>query len=505
MKRARVEVEGDFNPVYPFDKDDEQDNQDVNSTLPPFLSSNGLTESPAGFLALKTSNPMDFTDKGALTVKTNPPIEVNSSGQLSLKLGSGLTVSGGALQAMGETVSVTAPITKTNGNIGLQLASNPGLQVSNGLKLKVTAPFTLNNNGLNIGVDAPLRIQDNKLQLSTGNGIEVASNRTLAVKLKRTGNNNQGLDFDGVQLVLKLGDGLKLGNTGYVDIRLGNANNCGLQLENGELKFKMGDGLIYGNTGYVDVNVGQGIEINQRKVKVKTAEGLAFDNQNRLKIKCNTPLGFDGTGNLKVGLGDGLYIANDKIFYEAPTLWTTASPQTNANVRSESDNQTTKNAKVQLTLSRCGAMVLGYISVYGTGAPLIPINTGTTTNLRLLLAFDGEGRLVNGNNMLTSSLEVKAGATVNASSGIDRRIFMPNKGSYLNSGSDSGQAHNAIFRKVYLNKDINKTCDLTLTLNENRANGQYSLYFKWTNFSASVNNQTFSTCVTHFVYLGENP
>ncbi|QHR77516.1 fiber [Squirrel monkey adenovirus] len=489
MKRARVDVEGDFNPVYPFDKEDEQDqdnnNPNASSTLPPFMSSNGLTENPQGFLSLKTTSPLGYTDSGSLTVQTKQPLET-TDGQLGLKLGKGFIITDdGSLQSTG--VSIKAPlVAEAGGTIGVGLDSNGaiGLSSNGQLQVRVEYPLYLNSNFIKINVDPPLRIQDRKIQLSTGNGTEV-NNAQIRAKI-----NNQGLQFN---------------NSGQITLNL--ANNKGLTFINNQLAVNAGgNGIVFENNGKLKFNAGNGLAYSGDAIVVKVGNGFKFTefalNYN-LGNGLQTTTGSDSKLLLKTG--PEFTYNNSSLKYEAPTLWTTASPQINASVRSETDNQTTKNAKVQLTLSRCGAMVLGYISVYGAGAPLIPLNTGTTSNLRLLLAFDGEGRLINSNSMLTSSLEVKAGATVNASSGIDRRLFMPNKGAYLSSGSNSGQAHNVIFKKVYINKDLNKYCDMTLVLNENKATGQYSLYFKWDNFSSGVNNETFSTSITHFAYLGENP
>ncbi|ALE30447.1 fiber-1 [Simian adenovirus 19] len=111
MKRTKIDE--DFNPVYPYDA---ESSPSVPFVTPPFVASNGFTESPAGVLALRY----------------NQPLYMNN-GALSLKTGGGFTQTNGTLHI---NVDSTKGLELTNSQIAVKL--------ENDLKFSPNGKITLN-------------------------------------------------------------------------------------------------------------------------------------------------------------------------------------------------------------------------------------------------------------------------------------------------------------------------------------------------------------------------
>nr|APD78445.1 fiber [Simian adenovirus 13] len=129
MKRARAVTE-DFNPVYPYDTP--TGGNVAPFVTPPFVSPDGLQESPPGTLSLNIKSPLTITNH-----------------QLDIKLGNGLSISSkGELEA-NSTTAVTAPITNTNNIIGLSYSDGLTLE-QNFLKVNLGSGLTFENQSITL-------------------------------------------------------------------------------------------------------------------------------------------------------------------------------------------------------------------------------------------------------------------------------------------------------------------------------------------------------------------
>lgn len=214
MKRTRVDE--DFNPVYPYDTTSTPTVPFIN---PPFVSSNGLQESPPGILSLNYADPLTITN-----------------GKLSVKLGNNVALTNGALST---TTTVNPPITNDNNAIGLN----------------TSPPLTTDANRLTLATQAPLQVSDGRLALNLGNGL-ATSNQSLTVKTTGAiGFNNQG------SLQLSAGGGMRVNGTQlilHVDYPFEAINQLtlriaqGLEITNeGKLKVKLGTGLTFDSSGNI--------------------------------------------------------------------------------------------------------------------------------------------------------------------------------------------------------------------------------------------------------------
>uniref|UniRef100_A0A679A5F7 Fiber-1 n=1 Tax=simian adenovirus 2 TaxID=38418 RepID=A0A679A5F7_9ADEN len=80
MKRTRVDE--DFNPVYPYNT---EPTPSAPFVTPPFVSSNGLMESPSGVLSIRYTQPITVVNN-SLSLKTGNGLSVSSDGKLQIAI-----------------------------------------------------------------------------------------------------------------------------------------------------------------------------------------------------------------------------------------------------------------------------------------------------------------------------------------------------------------------------------------------------------------------------------
>ena len=228
MKRTRLE--DSFNPVYPYEAD--SSTPSVPFVAPPFVSSEGLEESPPGVLSLKYT----------------APITTDAKGQLTLKLGNNISVVDGALSAA--VPSVFPPLTNTNNTLTLATAA-PLTTNSNSLALAITSPLTLTNNSLTVALANPLQVQNGNIQLRLTNlsGLTIR-NDGLALNAgwgtSIAGNNELTINFANPLSIYENGS-----NVGKLYVKIGQ----GLQLQSdGSITAKLGSGLTFNSNGAIQVS-----------------------------------------------------------------------------------------------------------------------------------------------------------------------------------------------------------------------------------------------------------
>ncbi|AGK27152.1 IV-1 [Baboon adenovirus 3] len=232
MKRTRIDE--DFNPVYPYDS---TTTPTVPFIAPPFVSSNGLQESPPGMLSLNYADPIT-TNNGKLTVKLGNNLSLSSDGAIT------------------SATAVTDPLTNNGGTIGLALSA-PLTTTSTGLGISISPPITLSNNALNISLGNGLTSSSNSLaiktsgaigfdnqgnlRLNTGGGMRLAGDRLIL---------DVNYPFNGdPKLSLRIGKGLYLQNNQDLAVLLG--SRSGLDFSGNNLVVKLGSGLAFDNNGAI--------------------------------------------------------------------------------------------------------------------------------------------------------------------------------------------------------------------------------------------------------------
>ncbi|ALE30412.1 fiber-2 [Simian adenovirus 16] len=185
MKRAR----SGFNPVYPYPPYDPPI-----FITPPFTTSQGFQESPAGVLALKLGSGLLIDEQGEITAtyrETRAPL-ADSEGTLFLMYSSPFT-------------------TTSNGSLSLQ-AQHP-LQVgASSLLLLTTPPIAVGSSGLTLNLGQGLEVQNSQLSLLVGDGLK------LQDSLQANPDSTKGLENSNGLLAAKLGSGLQFSDTGAITL-----------------------------------------------------------------------------------------------------------------------------------------------------------------------------------------------------------------------------------------------------------------------------------------------
>ncbi|SMG83459.1 fiber [Bottlenose dolphin adenovirus 1] len=292
MKRARPSTDLDL--VYPFDAK-------FPIIVPPFID-------PDGGIG-------PVPPDGNLGLKTKYPIFVNTKNEIDLKYGQGLTVQNNALTlatplpiTTTEPLSITTTSKKTtinfnydeaaflitNKKFSIKLAVDGGLEINQGLRLKLPLP---------ISVTPPLKITSgNQTQLSIlldPNTFEL-NNDTLTLKLLQNGGlaKNNGLQLI-KPLPITATSPLQISNlTGNSNILLNIGNS--LQTVTGALNVKLADSslssTITGLKVQLKVNGGlqttaTGLEVIPNSIiKIDPAGGLENNPTTGLKLKVPLPL-----------------------------------------------------------------------------------------------------------------------------------------------------------------------------------------------------------------------
>lgn len=519
MKRARVE-EG-FNPVYPYGAD-----QSGVLVAPPFVGSDGLQEDPPGVLSLKIERPLTFSDTRALALAIGRGLEVNNGfleatvnrltatspleyteGVMSLNTGDTLKVENGVLQT---SLTASSPLSLasnvmslltgnglsvSNGRLNLNLqASTPLSMTDNQISLNYTAPLsttdsnlalsyisplTVSNSSLGLNYTAPLNVSNGQLGLAIAAPMQV-SNSNLTIRL----NSSSGLRVAGSGLQIQAGWGIQIARNNDITLKRqdpiaiyeSGSNEGILYLKkdadmftinnSGELQLRIAtNSCLVFNSG-LQVNVGNGLEKNNNQINVKLGNGISFDSNNALQVNLST---------------------------QNPTMWTTLSPQENVCIKNAVGTETANNAKMTLSLTKVGPMVMGLVSVVATGAPINNISVDRATTV---ITFNGNGEIQSG----ISQFGVKNGNNIDTSSNVSKVQFMPNTTAYP-QGNNADIAASYIQVDGFLNKLRTKPCPLIIVLNGEA--DPFSIRFIWQLESYKNNGNTLTTSTYAFSYFSQ--
>lgn len=430
-----------------------------------------------GKLSLSTSGAL-HVEQGKLILKAAHPFSSNTA-ELELKLGDGLGLDSNnalyvtALQQPGN-FTISPPLNISNNTLSIDLQSP--LTINNSeLAVQTVSPLSTSQAGLELNFNSPLIVKNNKLDIQTSapltsstTGLALDINSPLTIK-------NSKLDIQTLAPITINNDSLSLAINAPLSVQNGNLNLnvlSPLSIENSALRLGIGMGLI-GAIDTIRVNTGAGLTINNNAVDIKYGKGMEID---------------ASTNNLQPKIGTGLVFDNDSIAIDPNyqnqdyTLWTTQDPSPNADIGSF------KTAKLWLTLTRAGDIVLGVVSIKGLAAPATTI--GPSHNIRL--AFDNSGSLVDFASNFSGTWGFKKGISVDPSSPLDPKKLMPNSVIYPRNQSD---AHNTIIQQCQIG-DING--ELKIGLNYANTNG-YSLDFTWSVSS----QQPFNASIVNFSYTPE--
>uniref|UniRef100_A0AAU6S544 Adenovirus fiber protein n=1 Tax=Pipistrellus pipistrellus adenovirus TaxID=3140007 RepID=A0AAU6S544_9ADEN len=237
-RRARA-IPSDFDPVYPYEK------EDFVISAPFVNTDRGLTTDPPGFVAIKAKPPLSFDNQGNL-------ILVGGSSGVSIDSKKGLGKSGNTIFA-----KVAEPaIFDQAGNITIGVDESRGLAISGGkLTARVHGPISydpngyimleydntkgleVNNNQLGLKVDpAALTFTQGMLTLAPGAGPQQIQVDT-----------SKGLTMTGNVISAKVHGPISFERNGYIALEYDNTK--GLSVENNKLFVKTLAPLTVSNNG----------------------------------------------------------------------------------------------------------------------------------------------------------------------------------------------------------------------------------------------------------------
>lgn len=306
----------------------------------PFSTSTGTlrlqSAAPLGIaeqtLKLLFANPL-YLQNNFLTLAIERPLAITDAGKLAMQLSPPLQTTDTGL-----TLQTSAPLTVSNGNLGLAI-KRPLIVQDNNLFLDFRAPLRLFNSDpvLGFNFDTPLAVRNEALTVNTGRGLTVS--------------------YDG--LILNLGKDLRFDNN-TVSVAL----SAALPLQyTDQLRLNVGAGLRYNP-------VSKKLDVNPNQNK-----GLTWEND-YLIVKLGNGLGFDVYGNITLS----------PQATTPDTLWTTADPSPNCSVYTDLD------AKLWLSLVKCGGMVHGSIALQALKGTLLNV---TDPSVTIILHFNDNGVRIN--------------------------------------------------------------------------------------------------------------
>ncbi|ABK35058.1 fiber-1 [human adenovirus 52] len=215
-------------------------------------------------------------------------------------------------------------------------------------------------------------------------------------------------------------------------------------------------------------------------------EPLTLMNSNlALNVNSSKGLRVDG-GSLGTNLSPDLrFNSSGAIAFGIQTLWTPPTSNPNCTVYTESDSL------LSLCLTKCGAHVLGSVSLTGVAGTMTNM---AETSLAIEFTFDDTGKLLH-SPLVNNTFSIRQGDSPASNPTYNALAFMPNSTLYARGGS--GEPRNNYYVQTYLRGNVQRPITLTVTFNS-AATG-YSLSFKWT----AVVREKFAAPATSFCYITE--
>ncbi|ABH01060.1 short fiber [simian adenovirus 7] len=208
---------------------------------------------------------------------------------------------------------------------------------------------------------------------------------------------------------------------------------------------------------------------NSLAINVNTSKGLSSDN-GTLAVNVTPDFRFNSSGALTFGI---------------QSLWTFPTKTPNCTVFTESDSL------LSLCLTKCGAHVLGSVSLSGVAGTMLKM---THTSVTVQFSFDDSGKLIF-SPLANNTWGVRQSESPLPNPSFNALTFMPNSTIYSRGASNEPQ--NNYYVQTYLRGNVRKPILLTVTYNS--VNSGYSLTFKWD----AVANEKFATPTSSFCYVAE--
>lgn len=451
-----------------------------------------------------------------LQVTTESPLQISTDNKLVLSVGKGLGVNNNQLQTLLEAVS---PLILLNNSLSLALGNGLGV-VENKLQstLQATAPLQLQNNNLTLNVGNGLQIENNSLQtslraqgalsitdnvitLQVGTGLRIVNN-VLQSNLTAS----SPITISGANIALTLASSSGLRNQSGLQVKAGwglkIATNNDLTLnfkapllmtetgqDSGKLTVKTGDGILINSSGALQANIGSGLTFNNSQIAANLGNGLTLNN-NQIAANLGNGLTFNNNA-IQVSIGNGLVFNNGVLTAtnasdSIPSLWTTPDPSPNCQVFQSRDS------KLTLTLSKCGAMVIGSCSLVGVSGNLLSLNADSVT---VRLKFDTDGSLLTASSLSPLYWGYRNGNSVDNT--ITNAInFMPNILAYPRSRISEPKSNTYV--NTFLRGNTTKPMLLTVSFNEEALG--YAIKFTWSGLTAYA-GETFVSPTCTFAYI----
>ncbi|ALE30411.1 fiber-1 [Simian adenovirus 16] len=464
-----------------------------------------LTTSANGTIGLASSPPLTVS-AGSLTLAHNSPLTV-SSNSLSLTYSQPLTVSSDSL-----TLSKSAPLTTTaQGELGLTFTT-PLHLASEALALSYSAPLSLNSDSLGLSYSSPLKLNSDALSLNVSDPLQTSGEAlTLNTEAPLTVANS-ALSLT-TQAPLAVTDGALALNMqspittsdNSLALSLGN----GLGVTNSQLAVKATGGINFDSSGNIRINAAGGMRVNNsnalilhvaypfeatNQLTLRTGSGLILNSSNQLQVSIDTSKGlfYQSTGNsISCKLGTGLkFDSNGGIALSSATTRSLSQPQSALSlwshpVRPNCTVFESLDCCLALCLTKCGAHVLGTVSLTPVTGPLL--TSMPTDSLTVQLLFDQNGALLSG-SLDPTSWGYKDDNALAPGSVNDAMEFMPSTLLYPRGRTDNLSS-----------QFLPASQPLAFSVNYNIAEEGFSLSFSWSAYTG----QKFQAPSATFCYVSE--
>ncbi|AUG71749.1 short fiber 2 [Rhesus adenovirus 60] len=317
---------------------------------------------------------------------------------------------------------------------------------------------------LSLRISKPLYFDMNKrLSLSLGQGLSTTS----AGELESAQNvrANPPLSINSNTVSLRYSSPLNLTENGLV---LGYSDP--LRVVGGALTFNYTSPLRYENDS-LTFNYTSPLKLmnNSLAIEVNSSKGVTSKN-GAIAVQLSPDLKFDSNGSIAFGI---------------QTLWTFPTTTSNCTVFTSNDSL------LSLCLTKCGAHVLGSVSLTGMAGALLNM---TQTSVTIQFTFDNTGSLTS-SPLINNAWGIRQNDSASPNPTFNALTFMPNSTVYSRGGS--GEPRNNYYTQTYLRGNIRKPIVLTVTYNS--ANTGYSLSFKWD----AIATEKFATPTSSFCYISE--
>ncbi|AMB43166.1 fiber [Bat mastadenovirus WIV12] len=421
--------------------------------------------------------------------------------KLTLNYGDGLTFVNDKLQILTDDTSGLQLLNKAlqiNVGDGMQIQDNK-LTIKLGKGLILDADKNISIASFNITFTPPLFFQNNTVSLRYDTLFTINENGLLNLKISKGLNKSvtdgtlnvllgDGMQFSDNAIVPSLGKGIQLNNK-KIEIFCGK----GLELlSTGQLQVKLGKGLVFGSSNEIfpsiALKLGNGLEqINGGAISAKVGDGLQFSAHKEIIPNLGDGLEI-ANKKIKVKVGEGLVLNNTgiKMLQMPNVVWTGADMNNNV-----FENQ----GRIFLYLHSYHALVTGLIQIY------FPIAKVNESHIEFALYFGADGSLLSSSDLTVDHWIPKTNFPSNS-----MLQFMPNKNIYMRDREQLNyQGMNYMTILTYFNSSQKNNVLGTVKINFNvEQSSVYSLVFRWGPVAGTEFTDEFIwTSMCQFSYIAE--